>query len=300
MQIDSINVLERAHYLTRLEPLRAVRPRHARPLAYGRRAAVRVLGACRLPGRHLAAALLAASDARLLACATPAGRALAADEPKVSRSGARRRSAPRAASATPISRAAAPRGAPAGGTGSPPPHALHYLWMTGAHHWSHSRRHFQKRFDLVERVPSPRFASSRPPLAGGVPRAGTSALAQAMGAATENDLRLYLTFPRFAAACAPRGARARCRDAARWRRSRSRATRALVRARRGSAGARARRRRRARRAAARRCSRRSILCSGIASARAACSASTTASRSTRPGTSASTVLLAADPPRRLS
>jgi uncharacterized protein len=77
----------------------------------------------------------------------------------------------------------------------PAQHALHYLWMTGALAVK-SRRHFQKRFDLFERVI---------PGVGDLEVATPEAFARwhverslaAMGAATEADLAGYLTFPRF-------------------------------------------------------------------------------------------------------
>src|SRR5438034_10561491 len=89
---------------------------------------------------------------------------------------------------------------PTGGRGGwwdwkPVQHALHYLWMTGALA-VHSRHHFQKRFDLLERaIPDAR----------GVEAASSEEFRRwplerslhAMGAATEADLSRYLTFPRF-------------------------------------------------------------------------------------------------------
>jgi uncharacterized protein len=75
----------------------------------------------------------------------------------------------------------------------PAHHALHHLWMTGAL-TVESRRNFQKRFDLIERA--------IPSVAGVEP---VSQFAQwhvrrslhGMGAATEKDLVWYLSFPRF-------------------------------------------------------------------------------------------------------
>lgn len=77
----------------------------------------------------------------------------------------------------------------------PAAHALDYLWMSGRA-LVHSRKHFQKRFDLAERVL---------PSAMGVAPLAEEAFARwhvrlslhAMGAATEADLRGYLTFPSF-------------------------------------------------------------------------------------------------------
>ncbi len=82
----------------------------------------------------------------------------------------------------------------------PVQHALHYLWMTGAL-TVHSRRHFQKRFDLMERAfPNGRdrdVVSSEAFLRWHLERS-----LHALGAATETDLSRYLTFPRL-----PPGAR---------------------------------------------------------------------------------------------
>src|SRR5215467_8326163 len=73
----------------------------------------------------------------------------------------------------------------------PVQHALHYLWMTGAL-TIHSRRHFQKRFDLLERaIPDARGAAED------FQRWHVERSLHAMGAATELDLAHYLTFPRF-------------------------------------------------------------------------------------------------------
>ena len=74
-------------------------------------------------------------------------------------------------------------------------HALHYLWMTGAL-TVHSRRHFHKRFDLLERVIPPardgRAVSPEEFLRWHLERS-----LHAMGAATLRDLGGYMTFPRF-------------------------------------------------------------------------------------------------------
>ena len=87
----------------------------------------------------------------------------------------------------------------------PVQHALHHLWMTGAL-TIHSRQHFQKRYDLLERA---------------LPGVTTEAVSvedfrrwhverslHAMGAATDKDLAGYLTFPRFFAAGRRSGLRA--------------------------------------------------------------------------------------------
>ena len=94
-----------------------------------------------------------------------------------------------------------PRGRDGWWSWRPVQHALHYLWMTGAL-TIHSRRHFHKRFDLFERaIPAvldgPVVSSQE------FQRWHLERSLHAMGAATERDLAGYLTFPRF-----PRGARA--------------------------------------------------------------------------------------------
>ncbi|HTO92324.1 MAG TPA: crosslink repair DNA glycosylase YcaQ family protein [Candidatus Sulfotelmatobacter sp.] len=76
----------------------------------------------------------------------------------------------------------------------PAAHALDFLWMSGVI-TSHSRKHFQKRFDLTERLLPDALA--RPPFSREkffdwhLDRS-----LDAMGAATETDLSRYMTFPR--------------------------------------------------------------------------------------------------------
>jgi uncharacterized protein YcaQ len=88
---------------------------------------------------------------------------------------------------------------PAGGGGwwswRPVQHALHYLWMTGAL-TVHSRRHFQKRFDLLERA-MPGVLGIETISSEEFQRWHLERSLHAMGAATEADLSRYLTFPRF-------------------------------------------------------------------------------------------------------
>jgi uncharacterized protein YcaQ len=88
---------------------------------------------------------------------------------------------------------------PSGGGGwwswRPVQHALHYLWMTGAL-TVHSRRHFQKRFDLLERA-MPSVLDLDTISSEEFQRWHLERSLHAMGAATEADLSRYLTFPRF-------------------------------------------------------------------------------------------------------
>jgi uncharacterized protein YcaQ len=77
----------------------------------------------------------------------------------------------------------------------PVQHALHYLWMTGAL-TIHSRRHFHKRFDLFERA-IPAVLECETVSSEEFQRWHLDRSLHAMGAATERDLSGYLTFPRF-------------------------------------------------------------------------------------------------------
>jgi len=77
----------------------------------------------------------------------------------------------------------------------PVQHALHHLWMTGAL-TIHSRQHFQKRYDLLDRA-MPDALDIEPVTAMEFQRWHLERSLHAMGAATELDLARYLTFPRF-------------------------------------------------------------------------------------------------------
>jgi uncharacterized protein YcaQ len=79
---------------------------------------------------------------------------------------------------------------------NPVQHALHVLWMTGAL-TIESRRHFHKRYDLLERA-IPGAAAVEAVSREAFARWHLERSLHAMGAATEADLRSYLTFPRFA------------------------------------------------------------------------------------------------------
>jgi uncharacterized protein YcaQ len=77
----------------------------------------------------------------------------------------------------------------------PVQHGLHYLWMTGAL-TVHSRQHFHKRYDLLERA-IPAATTCQPVSAEEFRCWHLERSLHAMGAATERDLAGYLTFPRF-------------------------------------------------------------------------------------------------------
>jgi uncharacterized protein len=78
----------------------------------------------------------------------------------------------------------------------PVQHALHYLWMSGGL-TVHSRRHFHKRFDLLERA-MPDVLGMETVSSEEFVRWHVERSLHAMGAATETDLSRYLTFPKFA------------------------------------------------------------------------------------------------------
>jgi uncharacterized protein YcaQ len=78
----------------------------------------------------------------------------------------------------------------------PATHALDYLWMSGRTS-VHSRVHFHKRFDLTERVVPAEVLGREPLTAEAFRRWHLDRSLSAMGAATETDLRMYLTYPRF-------------------------------------------------------------------------------------------------------
>ncbi|TPW21112.1 MAG: hypothetical protein FD126_1006, partial [Elusimicrobia bacterium] len=70
-------------------------------------------------------------------------------------------------------------------------HALHYLWMSGRLGVA-ARVNFEKVYDRSERV----LASVEPLSAAEFPLWHLRTSLSAMGAATEKDLRMYMTFPR--------------------------------------------------------------------------------------------------------
>src|SRR2546426_5795934 len=76
----------------------------------------------------------------------------------------------------------------------PSQHALHYLWMTGAV-TVHSRRHFHKRFDLMERA-FPDADDNDVVSSEAFTRWHLERSLRALGAATDADLGRYLSFPR--------------------------------------------------------------------------------------------------------
>jgi uncharacterized protein YcaQ len=197
LQVDSINVIDRAHYLTvwsRFGP-------------YDRRALDRVVYRRRALFEYWAhAACLVATEH------FPCWRRAMLDYHTRSRGWSdwlkRHRATLRAVEQAlrdggPLGSADfAHRRRPSGQAGwwnwKPTTHALDYLWMSGRT-LVHSRRHFQKRFDLAERL-MPEALAREPLAAADFQRWHLRQSLHAMGAATEMDLRMYLTFPRVGAA----------------------------------------------------------------------------------------------------
>jgi uncharacterized protein YcaQ len=204
LQLDSINVLERAHYLTvwsRFGPYdRATLDR----LAYEKRVLHEYWAhaACLIPATHLHAWRRAMLDYRprhtgWTSWLRKHRRLLGEVEGAIRERG-------------PLSNAdfMRPKSGPSAGWWSwkPATHALHLLWMNGRL-LIHSRRHFQKRYDLAERV-VPDIGALETPGSEEFLRWHFERSLHAMGAATELDLRMYLTFPRLEAAVRRRAFRA--------------------------------------------------------------------------------------------
>jgi uncharacterized protein YcaQ len=193
LQMDSINVLDRAHYLTvwsRFGPYDRARLDR---LVYRRRLFLEYWAhaACLVPASMLPWWKRAMLDYRLR---------------HTGWSGWLRRNAKVLALVTETIRANGPMGhgemearrPRRGGRGwwnwRPVQHAIHYLWMTGVL-TVHSRRHFQKRFDLMERAGA-EAAGAKAVSAEEFLRWHVERSLHAMGAATELDLSRYLTYPR--------------------------------------------------------------------------------------------------------
>jgi len=193
IQLDSINVIERAHHLTlwsRFGPYdRAALER----LVYRRRVLFEYWahGACLVPRTHLAPWRRAMLDYSVRSRAW--GSWLRKNR------GVLRRVEAAIRDRGPLGNADFPRARPAAGwwDWKPTTHALDYLWMSGRT-LVQSRRHFHKRFDLAERV-LPALNEVQPLEAEEFRRWHLRRSLRAMGAATETDLRMYLSFPRIEA-----------------------------------------------------------------------------------------------------
>ena len=192
IQMDSINVVDRGHYLTvwsRFGPYdRAAFDR----LAYRRRVLFEYFAhmACLVSVEHLPRWRGVMDN---LAAHRTGWRLWARKNAKVVRAveDAIRERGPLANSDFKHPR---PKGESGWWNWKPANFALNYLWLTG-HTAVHSRVHFQKRYDLIERV-FPGVRDLAPTSPDEFHRWHVRQSLHAMGAATGADLRMYLTYPR--------------------------------------------------------------------------------------------------------
>lgn len=188
LQLDSINVVERAHRLTLWSRFGAYDPADLDRWVYAEGALFEYWShaACLVARAHL-----------------PAWRRVMADyrTRHTGWSGWLKRNAKAVAA---VEAEAAARGPLKGGDFTRPKkrgagwwnwdatqHALHYLWMAGRLGVA-SRVNFEKVYDLADRVLPP----AEPLPAAEFPAWHLRTSLGAMGAATERDLRMYMTFPR--------------------------------------------------------------------------------------------------------
>jgi hypothetical protein len=198
IQLDSINVVERAHHLTLWNRFGPYDRGTLERLAYRRRVLFEYWAhaACLVPTVHLPPWRRAMADYSLRSRSW--GGWLRKNGPLLAEvEGAIRREGP--LGNLDFTRREPPRGRGRARRAGwwdwkPATHALDYLWMSGRT-MVHSRRHFQKRFDLAERV-LPRMREVAAPERGEFLRWHMRRSLHAMGGATYADLRLYLTFPR--------------------------------------------------------------------------------------------------------
>jgi uncharacterized protein YcaQ len=192
LQLDSINVLDRAHYLTLWSRFGPYDRARLDRLVYRQRTLFEYWAhaACLVPVAHLGPWRRAMLDYRLR---------------HTGWSSWLRRHRRTLDLVTEAIRANGPAGTadfehrrPGGRSGwwswKPAQHALHYLWMTGAL-GVHSRPHFQKRYDLAERIWPPGLGVD-PPSTEAFRAWHVERSLHAMGGATDTDLTRYLTFPR--------------------------------------------------------------------------------------------------------
>ena len=181
LQIDSINVLERAHYLTVWSRFGAYDQRALDRLVYRRRVLFEYWAhaACLVPTAHFAAWRRAMLDYHTRSRGW--ARWLKKNR-RDARARWRRRSAGRSSRQRRL-RAPPPAAGEAGWWNwKPTTHALDYLWMSGRT-LVHSRPHFQKRFDLAERL-MPEALAREPLTADDFHRWHLRQSLHAMGAAT--------------------------------------------------------------------------------------------------------------------
>jgi uncharacterized protein YcaQ len=192
LQIDSINVIDRAHYLTAWSRFGVYDRRTFDRLVYRRRVLFEYWAhaACLVPAAHFPWWRRAMLDYSLKNRGW--GRWLKKNRALVAQIEAA------IAAGGPLGSADFEKKRQRGGGGwwnwKPSTHALDYLWMSGRA-LVDSRLHFQKRFDLAERVMAEAIGAA-PATAEEFRRWHLRQSLHAMGAATPTDLRMYLTFPR--------------------------------------------------------------------------------------------------------
>ncbi len=192
LQIDSVNVLERAHLLTLWSRFGAFERAAFDRLAYRRRLLLEYLThvACFVDARDLP--LWRATMESMPAHFRRRHRYPGRRQPFVDQ--VEREIAARA----PLGNSGFER--PGGGKGGgwwtwkPATHALDYLWKAGRIA-VHSRRNFEKLYAPMERV-LPRYASTRPLSPGELARERVLRSLRAMGAASLDDLAAYWTWPK--------------------------------------------------------------------------------------------------------
>jgi uncharacterized protein len=195
LQLDSIHVVDRAHWLTLWSRFGELDRRRFERLAYGRRLLFEYWAhaACLVPTADFPAWRRVMNDYRTRdrgwsSWLRENPRLLAEVEGAIRTRG-------------PLSNADFEGAKPGGASGwwswKPATHALDFLWMSGRT-LVHSRTHFRKRYDLAERV-LPAHVGAEPLSAAEFRRWHLRRSLRALGAATESDLRMYLTFPRIPA-----------------------------------------------------------------------------------------------------
>jgi len=197
LQIDSINVVERGHHLTLWSRFGPYDRAAVERIAYRRRLLFEYWAhaACLVPASHYPAWSRAMLDYSVRNRAWGAWlktnrRVLRAVEDALAEGGPM--------GSADFEHRRAPGSSGGWWNWKPAAHALDYLWMSGRA-LVHSRSHFRKSFDLCERV-MPGAAASEPLTQEAFRRWHLRQSLRALGAASETDLRMYLTFPRLAAA----------------------------------------------------------------------------------------------------
>lgn len=191
LQLDSINVVERAHRLTVWSRFGPYETAELDRLVYDRRALVEywahaacLVAASDLPGWSRAMADYKSRDTGWSKWLRANARVVKRVEDEIRRRGP--------LTASDFLRRSPKANAAGWWDWKPAHHALHFLWMSGRLA-VHSRRHFRKSYDLAER--------SRPPVEpvarAEFPSWHLRKTLRALGAAAEADLPRYLTFPRF-------------------------------------------------------------------------------------------------------